>query len=92
MVKVYVATKRVISVGDKMAGRHGNKGVIAKILPNDKERLKVARYADILFFWFFTLILLCVILISAAGRTITWRNIKYKLNSPTDIQILSGSG
>ena len=35
MVKVYVATKRVISVGDKMAGRHGNKGVIAKILPQE---------------------------------------------------------
>jgi len=33
MVKVYVASKRVISVGDKMAGRHGNKGVISKILP-----------------------------------------------------------
>ena len=33
MVKVYIATKRCISVGDKMAGRHGNKGVIAKILP-----------------------------------------------------------
>lgn len=33
MVKVYVATKRAISVGDKMAGRHGNKGVIAKIVP-----------------------------------------------------------
>ncbi len=33
MVKVYVATKRQISVGDKMAGRHGNKGVIAKIVP-----------------------------------------------------------
>jgi len=33
LVKVYVATKRVLSVGDKMAGRHGNKGVIAKILP-----------------------------------------------------------
>jgi DNA-directed RNA polymerase subunit beta len=32
MVKVYVATKRAISVGDKMAGRHGNKGVIAKIV------------------------------------------------------------
>src|SRR5439155_10305151 len=31
MVKVYVATKRQISVGDKMAGRHGNKGVISKI-------------------------------------------------------------
>jgi DNA-directed RNA polymerase subunit beta len=33
MVKVYVAMKRNLSVGDKMAGRHGNKGVIAKICP-----------------------------------------------------------
>jgi DNA-directed RNA polymerase subunit beta len=33
MVKVYIATKRVVSVGDKMAGRHGNKGVVSKILP-----------------------------------------------------------
>ncbi|MEX2286206.1 MAG: DNA-directed RNA polymerase subunit beta, partial [Planctomycetaceae bacterium] len=33
MVKAYVASKRQISVGDKMAGRHGNKGVISKILP-----------------------------------------------------------
>jgi DNA-directed RNA polymerase subunit beta len=32
-VKVYVASKKKISVGDKMAGRHGNKGVVAKILP-----------------------------------------------------------
>ena len=35
MVKVYIAAKRAISVGDKMAGRHGNKGVIAKILPKE---------------------------------------------------------
>ena len=35
MVKVYLATKRSLSVGDKMAGRHGNKGVIAKILPEE---------------------------------------------------------
>ena len=34
-VKVYVATKRKIQVGDKMAGRHGNKGVIAKIVPEE---------------------------------------------------------
>ncbi|MDR0990043.1 MAG: DNA-directed RNA polymerase subunit beta, partial [Propionibacteriaceae bacterium] len=33
MVRVYVAQKRKISVGDKLAGRHGNKGVISKILP-----------------------------------------------------------
>ena len=33
MVRVYVATKRKISEGDKLAGRHGNKGVISKILP-----------------------------------------------------------
>jgi DNA-directed RNA polymerase subunit beta len=33
MVKVYVAIKRKLSVGDKMAGRHGNKGVISRILP-----------------------------------------------------------
>jgi len=35
MVKVYVATKRNLSVGDKIAGRHGNKGVIAKIMPEE---------------------------------------------------------
>jgi DNA-directed RNA polymerase subunit beta len=35
MVKVYVATKRQISVGDKMAGRHGNKGVISKVLSEE---------------------------------------------------------
>ncbi|MBM3213603.1 DNA-directed RNA polymerase subunit beta [Candidatus Poribacteria bacterium] len=33
LVRVYVATKRKISVGDKLSGRHGNKGVISKILP-----------------------------------------------------------
>ncbi len=35
MVKVYVAVKRTLSIGDKMAGRHGNKGVIAKIMPEE---------------------------------------------------------
>ena len=34
-VKVYIASKRKLSVGDKMAGRHGNKGVIAKVLPEE---------------------------------------------------------
>ncbi|MEW6183801.1 MAG: DNA-directed RNA polymerase subunit beta [Bacillota bacterium] len=35
LVRVYVAQKRKVSVGDKMAGRHGNKGVIARILPEE---------------------------------------------------------
>jgi DNA-directed RNA polymerase subunit beta len=36
MVKVFIAMKRKLSVGDKMAGRHGNKGVIARILPEEE--------------------------------------------------------
>jgi DNA-directed RNA polymerase subunit beta len=48
MVKVYVATKRRLSVGDKMAGRHGNKGVIARILPvEDMPYLKDGMPVDI---------------------------------------------
>jgi DNA-directed RNA polymerase subunit beta len=35
LVKVFIAMKRKLSVGDKMAGRHGNKGVIARILPDE---------------------------------------------------------
>jgi DNA-directed RNA polymerase subunit beta len=35
MAKIYVAIKRTLSIGDKIAGRHGNKGVIAKIMPEE---------------------------------------------------------
>ena len=35
LVRVYVATKRKIAEGDKLAGRHGNKGVISKIVPEE---------------------------------------------------------
>ena len=49
MVKIYVATKRTLSIGDKMAGRHGNKGVIAKIMPEeDMPFLKDGTPLDIL--------------------------------------------
>ena len=34
VVRVYLAQKRKVSVGDKMAGRHGNKGIVSKILPS----------------------------------------------------------
>ena len=35
VVRVYIAQKRKIQVGDKMAGRHGNKGVVSRILPQE---------------------------------------------------------
>ena len=47
-VRVYIAQKRKISVGDKMAGRHGNKGVISRILPvEDMPYLPNGRPLDI---------------------------------------------
>jgi DNA-directed RNA polymerase subunit beta len=49
LVRVYVAQKRKISVGDKLAGRHGNKGVISKILPiEDMPHLKDGTPIDII--------------------------------------------
>jgi len=48
LAKVYIAKKRKLSVGDKMAGRHGNKGVIAKIVPiEDMPHLPDGRVIDI---------------------------------------------
>ncbi len=46
LVKVYIAMKRKLSVGDKMAGRHGNKGVIARIIPQGRHALHAGRHAD----------------------------------------------
>jgi DNA-directed RNA polymerase subunit beta len=45
MVKVFIAMKRKLSVGDKMAGRHGNKGVIARILPGRGHAVSAGRHA-----------------------------------------------
>ena len=48
MVKVFVAVKRKLQPGDKMAGRHGNKGVISRILPiEDMPFLEDGTHADI---------------------------------------------
>jgi DNA-directed RNA polymerase subunit beta len=48
VVRVYVAQKRKIQVGDKMAGRHGNKGIISRILPiEDMPYLPDGRPVDI---------------------------------------------
>jgi DNA-directed RNA polymerase subunit beta len=49
LVQVWIAQRRKISVGDKMAGRHGNKGVVAKILPvEDMPFLPDGRHVDII--------------------------------------------
>ncbi len=49
LVKVYIATKRKMKVGDKMAGRHGNKGIVANIVPEvDMPYLKDGRSIEIL--------------------------------------------
>jgi DNA-directed RNA polymerase subunit beta len=42
-VKVYIASKRKLSVGDKMAGRHGNKGVVARIVPEEGHAVSAGR-------------------------------------------------
>ncbi len=49
LVKVYIARKRKVSVGDKMAGRHGNKGVVSRIVPiEDMPRLADGTPVDII--------------------------------------------
>ena len=45
LVKAYIAMKRKLSVGDKMAGRHGNKGVIARIVPQGRHAVHAGRHA-----------------------------------------------
>lgn len=63
--------------------------LIVKLLPKEKNTLTAARWVDITLFWLLSILLLGIILTSAIGKTITWRGIKYRLNSPTDIEIIS---
>ena len=46
IIRCYIATKRKISVGDKMAGRHGNKGVISRVLPEEDMPFMPDRYTN----------------------------------------------
>jgi len=61
--------------------------MIGKVLEKDRENMKFARIADIYFSWIWSPLLFVLILSSAFGRTISWRGIKYKLNSPTETKI-----
>ena len=60
----------------------------ALLLPKETASLIVVALMDVMFFWAWSILLLGLILSSAVGNTITWRNIKYRLNSPEDIEIL----
>jgi ceramide glucosyltransferase len=53
-------------------------------ISNERQAMRTARSADILFSWLWSLLLLVLILSSAFGRTICWRGIRYKLLSPTE--------
>ena len=63
--------------------------MISKLLADDWDKIKPACIADVFFFWAFSMLLLIFILSSAVGRTITWRNIRYKLISPTETIVLN---
>ena len=56
-----------------------------RLLENERQALKAACLADILACWLWSLLLLFYIISSAFGRTIVWRNIRYKLLGPTEI-------
>jgi ceramide glucosyltransferase len=58
--------------------------MISKVLQKDWPNLRLACAADILFFWFWSLLLLFLIITSAFGRTICWRGIRYKLLGPLE--------
>lgn len=62
--------------------------MITKLLPNDAGRMKPAIYADILGSWVWSWLLFGCIAASAFGRTITWRNIRYRLVGRTETVIL----
>ncbi len=62
--------------------------IISTLLPKYREQMKVARYADLFFFWGWSILLLLIALSSVVGRTIMWRNIRYRLNGPLDIQVI----
>jgi cellulose synthase/poly-beta-1,6-N-acetylglucosamine synthase-like glycosyltransferase len=56
-----------------------------KLLSHERQAMKAARLADIIGFWFWSILMLLLVISSAFGRTICWRGIRYKLLGPTEI-------
>lgn len=59
-----------------------------RLLPKEKTALRAARRADWFGFWAWGILLLAVIISSAFGRTIKWRGVRYRLKSPTKIEVV----
>ena len=62
--------------------------MISKLLKDDVPKMKAAMIADMCFFWVWSILILIFIVISAFGRKITWRTIKYKMISPTETVVI----
>lgn len=60
----------------------------ARLFEEDRNKMKFAMVADILFFWVWSILLLLFIVSSAFGRTICWRGIRYKLISPIETIVI----
>lgn len=65
--------------------------LIQKLLPHYQSQLKLVKRMDICLFWPMSVLFFLIVLSSALGRTITWRGIRYRLNSPMDISVLDRS-
>jgi ceramide glucosyltransferase len=61
--------------------------MILGLLTKDIKALRIAVLADILFFWLWGILFLILIVSSAFGRTISWRGIRYRINSPLDVVV-----
>ncbi len=62
--------------------------MITKLLEKDRNALRYARLADITFFWGWSLLLLLFFILSAFGRTICWRGIRYKIYGLTEMTVI----
>ena len=79
------ASVPVVFLANQLGRAVMRQAMAAKLLDHERETMRAACAADILACWLWSLLLLLFIISSAFGRTISWRGIRYKLLSPTEI-------
>jgi hypothetical protein len=62
--------------------------MIARLLEKDRNALRYARLADITFFWAWSILLLVFFILSAFGKTVCWRGIRYKIHGLTKMTVI----